>query len=375
MKVEKRSRTFLLDSIKYAIIAGIIAWTLREPRVLEFQIDYFDTATIDFSALRWPLLTLLVGFYLGKISESFFAGRWITPLRNSLRYLGVIGFIFLSLSSPNAPASLRFTSNIFLVGTGAMTLLHFMENSLGLEHRLMKYIGKSLRYLLLGMTGALMVSRIPEIAISGIDMGFLILGLLSAIVAFTGFFEGSLIKFAALIGETLGKRMRISFIALTLIVFYGSALRLPLIRGLGQSAGFVYFFEWMCVCLILFFSYLRLRNTLKDSTSDLKGNWTRHIQEMEKRSDTELEKWSNLVDGFIKEGEKNLLTLYIVELLRKNGVSLERIQVELSELMDWNEKEVRIGYALNEAQRKRLLEEQRGMMLDRVIERVQERIG
>ena len=373
--MEKHSRDFVKTSIIYLVLIITVYWTLQEPRVFSFQVDYRNTTEIDFSVFCWPIISLLLGLYLGRAVEYVFTGRWVRPLKLCLRYAGVISLIYLSLSSPQAPASLRFTSTIFLTGTGAMTLLLLIENTVAQEHRLIKYIVKASRYLVFGATGWLLVSRIPEIAINGLADAFLLTGVLTAAVAFTGYLEDWSIAYLSAIGERLGSRMRLSFTLVSFLSLYATVFRQYLIRGLAQSAGFVYLMEWSGVSLLVFIVYRRLRIQLKQGTSDIKGNWTTHIQEIETRSDTELTRWSQLVDDYIMDGEKNLLILFLADLLRRNGVSLEQTQVILSQLMNWREHDQNIGLAHREAQRQRLLQDQRGAVLDQVIVRIQEKIG
>ena len=373
--MEKQSRSLTRTSMKYLALLLIVYWSLRRPWILNFQISYYKTQTINLSAYRWPLISLVLGSYLGRVVELVFTGIWVKPLKNSLRYMGLIGLIYLSFSSPHAPDSLRFTSTILLTGTGAMTLLYLMENTVAQSHRLWSYITKSLRYLILGVTGSTMVTRIPEITIIGLSEGFLLMGLLSAGVAFTGYLEEWPITILSVIGERVGKQMRLGLILVSFFSFYGSVFRIYLIRRLGQGAGFVNLFELILVCLIVFMAYRSLRKSVRSEISVLKGNWGTHIQEIENRTDTELAKWSRLADDYILEGNKNLLIVYLFDLLRRNGVSLEQVQVILSPLLDWREDEEKIGLSMIEAQRQRTLQDQRGVVLTQVIGQIQERIG
>ena len=154
--MEKHSRDFVKTSIIYLVLIITVYWTLQEPRVFSFQVDYRNTTEIDFSVFCWPIISLLLGLYLGRAVEYVFTGRWVRPLKLCLRYAGVISLIYLSLSSPQAPASLRFTSTIFLTGTGAMTLLLLIENTVAQGRKLLKYILKASRYLIYGATGYLL---------------------------------------------------------------------------------------------------------------------------------------------------------------------------------------------------------------------------
>ncbi len=361
--------------MRYFALLFIIYWSLRRPWILNFQINYDKTQVINLSEYRWPLISLVLGFYLGKIVELVLTGIWVEPLKRSLRSMGVIGLFYLSFSSPHAPDSLRFTSTILLTGTGAMTLLYLMENTVAQSHRLGKHFAKSLRYLILGVTGSIMVTRIPEITIAGLSEGFLLMGLLSAGVVFIGYLAGWSIVALSLIGERVGENMRLSIILVSFFSFYGSVFRIYLIQGLGQGAGFVNLFELIMICLLVFMTYRWLRISYRSEVSGIKGSWSSHIQEIENRSDQELAKWSRLVDDYIVEGNKKRLTVYLFDLLRRHQVSLEQVEVMLSPLLDWSEDEEKIGLSMIEAKRQRKLQDQRGTVLTQVIGQIQERIG
>lgn len=369
--MEKRDNDFLKTSAAYLVLGFIVFWILGSPRIFEMQITNYQTAQVDISLLRWSILALLCGFYLGRAAEYLLSGKWVKPLRTSLRYSGVLGFVYLLAVSPNSPVSLQYTSKLLLIGCGAMILLNLTENTYGNKHRLVFFSAKSLRYLVLGVTGALIITRIPEIQTKGLDTGFIVLGCLSAASVFLGYYEengGGYSKY-------LGEKTRFSFITLVMISFYVTAYRQVLITALARSAGFIYFIEWIAICILGISYFKRYIATRKTATSELKGDWTRHIQQIETRSDSELERWNKLVTDFLNEGEKTLLILYIIDLYRQNGVSLEQISQRVKNLMNYAEPDEPIQLTHRSKHRTKKKREQREQVLNQAISAIQERIG
>jgi len=373
--MDKRSREFVVSSFRYVIAAAEVYIVLRNPVLFEFQIDLLNTTKLDLHILLWPLLALILGAYLGRTSRFVLTGNWVTPIASTLRYAGISGSLYLLFSSPQAPHGLRFTSNIFLAGTGAMTALYLVQNTVGLSHPLLKFTAKALRYLAFGVTIGLMIEGIPEIPIPGLDSGFIILGILTSAITFLEYLKDSPLGYISTLGELASRRRSVSLFFATILSFYASTYREILVREMQQSAGFISLFEWVMVGLIALLFFRNLYGSLGTSVSDLKGDWISHIQEIETRSDTDLDRWTRLVDDFTEKGEKDLLILYLFELLRRNKIPLEQIQVELSQLMDWSEKAQNLGLVFNETQRNRRLRDRREAVLDHVIERVQVRIG
>ena len=141
-----------------------------------------------------------------------------------------------------------------------------------------------------------------------------------------------------------------------------------------ESSGFIYLFELIAICLVGLNYYWRFRESQKLIITELKGNWTRHVQEVKIRSDVDLDRWNKLVNDFLETGEKTLLILYITEVYRKKGVTLEQINLDIRDLMNYYEPDASIQLAKHTQGRDTRHRQRRETVLNNVISEMQERI-
>ena len=372
--MEKKSRDFFIAAIRYVILISGVMWVLRNPFILDLQISYGDNSGIDISFLRWPLVSLISGFFLGRITEHFLIGSWNYRIRDSMRFLGIVVCTYILFSQPQSPESLRLNSSIFLLGAIWLILLNLAEKTLGQNNRALEYSLRSIWFVSLGVLASTIVTRMPEISIEGLALAILIAGLLSGAISFSGLYEGTLNGYASYIGESYGNKTRQSVFVILVLSLYALVYRDLLISDFGPSSGFILLMEWGTVTFLGYSIFRKIRKNVSVSSGQ-KGNWKTHVQALERRHEKGLDKWSRVVDDFIKRGDKTLLVVYLVELQSRNEVSLDRIRIELEDLINWSENGVNLGLVFNEGQKERELEEHRRIAVGKVLDRIQERIG
>lgn len=374
LRMEKKSRGVFAAVMRYLIFIGGVTWLFSSPLVIDFQISFRETSKIDFSFLRWPLTFLISGFFMGRIADELLSGKWVKQIQLSFRTLGAICALYYMITLPNAPESLRFGSSSFLYGSLIILIFSLVETTIGQEKRVIRYFLRAASFIVAGFFASSMVSVMHGIGYDGLDIALLVAGVLAGLVSFTGLWEGDVNSYTSYIGEKWGNNLRSSVVVIFVASVYGIALRSRFIVNLGTSAGFMYLMEWGIVTGVGYFMYQGLMKSVSTTTIQ-RGKWTEHVQTLERKSEKDLDKWSIIIDNFIKEGDQTLLVVYLIELLRRNNVSLDRIRIELYDLMRLRDKEAPIGLVFSEEARRVKLEEHRRVAVNTVIDRIQERIG
>lgn len=386
----EKVRSLIKTTAFYAVAIGVLLYLQYYQRITIPVRLRGATVKFDPTFLLLPLLSLVAFNYASRVIKAVVAGKLGGPLGSGANRLGVASFVWLLTLDPAFPPYFRPLGG-FILAAAVVLVVRSVASTVLIERN--QVVGRAVTT---GVAIALMgvltgrfwgqVSVLLEEhgvfsldALAGRPQEEVMLGLfyrglagvlgesilisasLVAVLAVAGVFRHHPNPYLDFVGRSMGAGLAGKFAAALSLIVYVLFLREYLLAQSGVNPQVVTLAEWGVICVASYLIYRRTRRFVSESmtTSGEAAYWTRHIQEIEHRSDVRLDDLAGLVEGFLRSGEREELIVYMVDVFRRFNVPVAGISDSLSELI--NHREIEIGLTTFSWQR-RMLE---GMNLER----------
>jgi hypothetical protein len=400
----EKVRSLIKTTAFYAVVIGGLLYLQYYQRITIPITLEGATIDVDPTFLLLPLLSLLTCNYASRVIKAVMVGKLRGPLSSGANRLGVASFVWLLTLDPAFPPYFQpvggfilfvvvvsvarsvastiliernqvvgeaVTTGVAIALMGVLTSRFWQQVSVLLEEyrvfSLDALVGRSQEEVLLGLFYKGLAGVLGE--------SILISASLVAVLALAGVFRHHPNPYLDFVGRRMGTGLAGKFLAALSLLVYVLFLREYLLVQSGVNPQLVTLAEWGVICVASYITYRRTRNFVSEAmtTSGGAAYWTRHIQEIEHKSDVRLDNLAGLVEGFIRSGERDELIVYMVDVFRRFNVPVAGISGSVSELI--NHREIEIGLTTFSWQR-RMLErmnlERRREALDAVMEKLQE---
>ncbi|MDH5703855.1 MAG: hypothetical protein OEY99_06540 [Aigarchaeota archaeon] len=400
----EKVRSLIKTTVLYSILIGGLLYLqfyqeITIPIPLEYQTIYFDP-----TFLLLPLISLLTFSYASNVIKSVIIGKLGPPLSSGINRLGLASFFWLLTLEPVSPPYLLPFGNFVLIVAFALfarsviSTILMEKNQIVVETMttsaailligiftsnffqqinvlLEEYHVFSLDSLL-GRTGEeILLGLFYQGLVDVLDESILMSSIFISAISLTGIFRSHPNPYLDYLGKRLGKGLAGKFVAVFLLLVYVLFLREFILLQAGLDPQLVTVAEWGVICIVSYGMYRKTRGFVSESltVAEEVGYWTRHIQEIEHKSDIRLDNLAGLVERFIRSGERDGLIVYIADVFRRFNLTVASISTSLSALI--NHRDIEIGLTTFSWQ-KRMLErmnlESRHEALSTVLEKLRD---
>jgi len=385
--------------IYFGLIAVVVYFTYLQALVVPIDTDTFYV-DLDLSNFFMPLTSLLLLNYASNLVRTVLIGDLVGPLSRLLQGTGFTSFVWLLSISDLAP---DFAGELGFIFFACSVLVMIQSNVVPLLRKhnrpIVEIVVKAV--VILGVTwllsqasvvgndllvsygalegafgegeqGALTATIFFEF-FGRLDFIVLLSGAITAVLALAGLarsHEDPYISYVSgAVGSKLGRKYLYLFLFFSyLFVFRGLALEL-----VGINPQIMTVAEWAVVCLVSYLSYRGTRKYVAESltTADRHGEWGIHYQEVERTTDTRLDDLTRILERFTETGDKDMLIVFMVDLLRSYGISKRVTANVLSGLIRFRDRDQGVIFF---AWRKSMIEamnrEERKEAVDAVMEKM-----
>lgn len=362
-------RSVMKTTIIYFALIAVVAWfTYLQVLIIPIETGFLSL-TLDTSNLFMPFMSLLILNYASSLVKSLLIGDLVEPLRKFLRGLGYTSFIWLISAGDLAPDFLGqfgFTffacSALFLLQSQGSPLLRkynrpiigiivtaavilgvsfLLSQASATGNDLLGRYGVIERYFAQGEQGAMVATFLSEF-FGRLNFIILLSGGCATIMALLGIARTQEDPYVSYVGGVLGENLGRKYIYLFLFFSYLFVFRGIALDFVQLNPQIMTVAEWAVVCLVSYMSYKGIRKYVEDSLTspDLHGEWSIHVQEVERTTDVRLDKLSNLIQSFVSEGKRAVLVVHLVDLLRKYDVSVRDTSEVISDMINFREREL-----------------------------------
>jgi len=385
--------------IYFGLIAVVVYFTYLQALVVPIDTDTFYV-DLDLSNFFMPLTSLLLLNYASSLVRAVLMGDLVGPLSRLLQgtgftsfawllsisdlapdFAGELGFIFFACSvlvmiqSNVVPLLRKHNRPIVEIVVKAVVILGvtwLLSQASVIGNDLLVSYGAFERAFGGGEQGALTATILSEF-FGRLDFIVLLSGAITTVLALAGMARSHddpyISYMSGVVGSKLGRKYLYLFLFFSyLFVFRGLALDL-----VGINPQIMTVAEWAVVCLVSYMSYRGTRKYVTDSltAADRHGEWGIHYQEVERTTDARLDDLTRILDRFTETGDKDMLIVYMVDLLRSYGISKRVTADVLSGLIRFRDRERGV---ISFAWRKSLIEamnrEERKEAVDAVMEKM-----
>ena len=362
-------RSVMKTTIIYFALIAVVAWfTYLQVYIIPVDTGFLSL-TLDTSNLFMPFMSLLILNYASSLVKSLLIGDLVEPLRKFLRGVGYTSFVWLISASDLAPDFLGqfgFTffacSALFLLQSQGSPLLRkynrpiigiiltaavilgvtfLLSQASAAGNDLIESYGIIERYIAQGEQGAMVATFLSEF-FGRLNFIILLSGGGATIMALLGIARTQDDPYVSYVGGVMGENPGRKFIYLFLFFSYLFVFRGLALDFVQLNPQIMTVAEWAVVCLVSYMSYKGIRKYVEDSLTspDLHGEWSIHVQEVERTTDVRLDNLSNLIQRFVSEGKREVLVVHLVDLLRKYDVSVRDTSEVISEMINFREREL-----------------------------------
>lgn len=265
-----------------------------------------------------PVAAGVIAWYLGTLVPILFEGRMVAAVQDAFVALAIVLFIALTFSAFSDFGAYSLPTLL----TGGTLVLYLLGAAYSDDARLVA------RALLLGGIGISFLVFTGSSASSDISiLGKIICGgfTLAAVLSLAGLLSGHTSKYVSHAGVYLGK---LSTIALVCIVFisllvYGQFLRPGLAASLGSNLMIV---EWLALLTALAAAGYRIWSFAKNISADRQFGDLQTLVQKISYDRKHLETASSAVNGFVEQGRKEGLIVYLTRVMLDNGAPPKAIE-------------------------------------------------
>ena len=354
--------------IYFAMIAVVVWFTYLQVVIIPIDTD-FISLNLDTSDLFMPFMSLLLLNYASSLVNDLLIGDLVEPLRKFLRGIGFTSFIWLISASDVAPDILGqfgFTffacsALFFLQSQGSPLLRKYNRPIIGMiltaavilgvtfllsqasaaGNEILENYGIIEQYFAQGEQGAMVVTFLSEF-FGRLNFIILLSGGGATIMALLGIARTHDDPYVSYVGGVLGENLGRKYIYLFLFFSYLFVFRGLALDFMQLNPQIMTVVEWAVVCLVSYISYKGIRRYVEDSLTapDLHGEWSIHVQEVERTTDVRLDELSDLVQDFVSEGKREVLPVHLVDLLRRYNISIRDTANVFSDMINFRDREL-----------------------------------
>lgn len=317
---------------------------------------------LELSTLLIPLVSASTLLYASELVDKLTEGRLTKPVSDGLRENGLTVALFLVSQWPHMPEYLVGALMLPFLVTLTSTFLSIMEvffrNVRDLSEPIIKGLKIAITGLLVSKVYMTTLTELRSASLGGeigpiLDTGlfspiadslgniFKFSVILTVLASFTGVLRDHANPYISYLGRYFGRDLFRKFLALVLLGSYFSFIRGILTGVMGEQWRFLALMEWAVVCLFFYHGY-RSANSYAEifvDKQELALKWTKHSQDIRYTKDQKLERLSKLVQHFVENGDKNLLSLTLSSMMSNLGYTPERIHVALKDLLEYEDLE------------------------------------
>lgn len=408
METEK-VRSLIKTTAFYAVVIGGLLYLQYYQRItipVPFEDATIGRKTIDVDPtfLFLPLLSLLTCNYASKVIKAVIVGKLGNPLSSGANRLGMSSFVWLLTLDPSFPPYLQPLGDFILLAAVVSVAKSLASTILVDRNQVVgETVTTSAAIILMGVLMSRLLQQINTLieeygvfsldALAGrtqkevllglfygglagvLDRAILLSAFLVAGLSLTGVLRHHPNPYLDYVERRLSSGLVGKFmIALSLLIYVFFLREFALVHW-GIEPQLVTLSEWCVICIASYITYRKTRKFVSESMTATQeaGYWTRHIQEIEHRSDFRLDNLASLVEVFMGSGERDKLIVYMVDVFRRFNVPVSGISGSVSELI--NHREIEMGLTTFSWQR-RLLErmnlERRREALGAVMDKLQQ---
>ena len=354
--------------IYFAMIAAVVWFTYLQVVIIPIETG-FISLNLDTSSLFMPFMSLLLLNYASSLVKSLLIGDLVEPLRKFLRGVGFTSFIWLISASDLAPDVLGqfgFTffacSALFLLQSQGSPMLRkynrpiigmiltaavilgvtfLLSQASAVGNEIIESHGIIEQYFAQGEQGAMVATFLSEF-FERLNFIVLLSGGGVTIMALLGIARTQDDPYVSYVGGVLGENLGRKYIYLFLFFSYLFVFRGLALDFMQLNPQIMTVAEWAVVCLVSYMSYKGIRKYVEDSLTspDLHGEWSIHVQEVERTTDVRLDKLSDLVQDFVSEGKREVLLVHLVDLLRRYNISKRDTADVFSDMINFRDREL-----------------------------------
>lgn len=408
METEK-VRSLIKTTAVYAVVIGGLVYLQYYQRIM-IPVPFEDatigraTTYVDPTFLFLPLLSLLTCNYASKVIKAVIVGKLGTPLSSGANRIGLSSFVWLLTLDPSFPPYLQPLGDFILL-VAVVSVARSLASTILIDRNQVvgETVIKSAAILLMGILTSRVLQQVNTLleeygvfslsALAGRTPVDVLLGLfyggllgvlersilLSAFIvagfSLTGILRHHPNPYLDYVGRRLSSRLDGKFMLAFSLLVYVFFLREFALVHWGIEPQLVILAEWCVICIASYITYRKTRKFVSESMTATQkaGYWTRHIQEIEHRSDFKLDNLAGLVKVFMGSGDRDDLIVYMVDVFRRFNVPVSRIGGSVSELI--NHREIEMGLTTFSWQRRfleRMNLERRREALGAVMDKLQQ---
>jgi hypothetical protein len=301
---------------------------------------YLSTQGIEVINLLLIEATSIASIYFfSRILHDFTKGSLVDPILDSLKWIGLAIAFWLPLFLISTDFINRLQTTLLLFIAIIVVLYVALRSELEKSSYPLFIAASSATILVIGLLLGLWIITTQMPGSQKLGTLISISGIISATFPLFNLFGNKTNPYYSFLSRSIGRDFFKNFLLVALGLTYIFFIRGSILEILGTNYSALIMIEWASLTISFFFIYRRARSYVSYYyvRPDLHADWTKHKQIIETFDEKNLVNWSLLIDGFVERGEKNLLSITLVDLLRNYNAPLQQIQVILAELIDYND--------------------------------------
>ena len=316
--------------------------------------ENIDIAT---RSLFEPILAFLLMRYLLDLIDTLFVGQYVPQLTRALgqmRFTVPVWMISKLYPSIEILTKITFYAMILITGNFLTNIFRLYSRKkdnyvleLGVNFSSTIFIG-----FILGLAGETIVTQIVSMnmfdispnLISGLSTLIITSSIITAIFSLAVLGESNENPYLVSFARKINVDSSTNFIRIFGLLAYLFYARPYVDVFLAENRQYLPYFEWGIITFMALLLFRDLRAYIsKDLTKvDVMGKWQKHLQEIETRSDYRIDRLTQYIDNFINKGEKEVLLVYLINLLQLNQTSRFKSADALHDLIYYKPKELEL---------------------------------
>lgn len=265
-----------------------------------------------------PVAASVIARYPGTLVPIIFEGRMVAAVHDAFVAMAIVLFIALTFSSFSDFSAYSLPTLL----TGVVLVVYLLGAAYSDDARLVARAilleGIGLSILVFTSTSASAdISLLGEIICGGFT--------LTAVLGLAGLLADHTSRFVSHAGAYLGKLSTIALICITFIAVlaYGQFLRPGLAASLGSNLMVV---EWLVLLTVLAVAGYRIWSFAKKISEDRQFGDLQTLVQKISYDRKHLETASSAVNGFVEQGRKEALIVYLTRVMLDNGAPPKAIE-------------------------------------------------
>jgi hypothetical protein len=344
-------------TIVYAVVATILYYITMVENYsfpLSFEDRVVDVALRQFFE---PILVYISLRFIKELMDLFFIGKYIPSLRTALSYLSFLVPIWM-LSRPYTSLYVLTTISYNLILITCINLAFNLTKTYAIEknNSAISIAANFFSIIFIGYIfshaareiGLNLISNniidFPPSLISGLSNLSLTSSILAAFLTLTVFFAKTENPYIIYLVEKINVNPVENFLRIFILFSYVIYLR-PIVDSIfAENREYLPYFEWGIIFLLSYILFRNLRHYVSTSISrtDPMGQWSKHLQVIETRSDYRIDQLTEYIEEFINYGDKDILLVYLINLLSINHKGLLRTADALYDLIYYEPKNLEL---------------------------------